>query len=96
MTTTRVSNKKAIDLIRDRVAFTGNNFYGCVGSPDIETSYSIGLLPHEFINDLKGADFIIYSYGTAIAWFKNGEWQIPNLKYSVTTSKHQNYVRRSI
>jgi hypothetical protein len=38
----------------------------------------------------------VYSYGTPIAWHTNTGWFIPDLKYSVTTSKHQGYVRRAI
>lgn len=33
----------------------------------------------------------IYSYGTPIAWFDSeyGVWVVPDVRYSVTTSKHQ-------
>ena len=34
-------------------------------------------------------DYVVYSYGTPIAYRANGEWVIPDAKYSVTTSKHQ-------
>jgi hypothetical protein len=54
------------------------------------------MLPADYLDELKGVEYIVYSYGTPIAWFKNGEWTIPALKYSVTTSKHQNYVRRAV
>ena len=35
---------------------------------------------------------VIYSYGTPIAWLDAGMWVIPNVRYSVTTGKHQGYL----
>ena len=47
--------------------------------------------------DRVGIDFIVYSYGTPIAWHTlNFGWYVVEQKFSVTTSKHQNYVRRAI
>ena len=47
--------------------------------------------------DKVGIDFIVYSYGTTIAWHTlNFGWYVVEQKFSVTTSKHQNYVRRAI
>jgi len=41
--------------------------------------------------------YVIYSYGTPIAWHTEGNgWYVVAQKFSVTTSKHQNYVRRAI
>lgn len=40
--------------------------------------------------------FFVYSYRTPIAWFANGEWTVPGVKYSPTTSRHQTQVRRGI
>jgi hypothetical protein len=99
MTTTRTSNAKASEFIQDRIAFTGNNFYGVVTSPATGTDYSpYGRLDTHLILQLNTEfpDYIVYSYGTPIAWFGRFGWTIPNVKYSVTTSKHQNYVRRSL
>jgi hypothetical protein len=97
MTTTRTSNTKAGNLIVDRVAFTGNNLYGVVTSYNT-TVHELGRLPQEFRDQLKldQPDFIVYSYGTPIAWHCDKGWFIPDTKYSVTTSKHQNYVRRAV
>lgn len=42
-----------------------------------------------------GPVFVVYSYGTPIAWFTEADgWTIPDVKYSVTTSRHQSSVRR--
>jgi hypothetical protein len=97
MTTTRTSNAKAGDLIADRVAFTGNNLYGVLTSYD-QVVHLIGQLPIEFEQQLKldKPNFIVYSYNTPIAWHSDKGWFIPEVKYSVTTSKPQNYVRRAV
>jgi hypothetical protein len=41
-------------------------------------------------------DYVVYSYGTPIAWHTIDGWYVVEQKFSVTTSKHQNYVRRAI
>jgi hypothetical protein len=97
MTTTRTSNQKAGDLIADRVGFTGNNLYGVV-QPFDSVVYQTGQLPIEFEQQLRldKPFYIVYSYTTPIAWVSDKGWFIPEVKYSVTTSKHQNYVRRAV
>ena len=41
--------------------------------------------------------YVVYSYGTPIAWHTDGQgWYVVSQKFSVTTSKHQNLVRRAI
>lgn len=97
MTSTRTSNTKAGDFITNRVAFTGNNLYGVLNGYD-EIVYLVGHLPIEFQNQMKldKPFYIVYSYNTPIAWYSDKGWFIPDTKYSVTTSKHQNYVRRAV
>ena len=92
----RTSNAKSLDYIANRIAFNGSNLAGYLWPLCREFTPSIGMLPADYLDELKGVEYIVYSYGTPIAWFKNGEWTIPALKYSVTTSKHQNYVRRAV
>ena len=47
--------------------------------------------------DNIGIDYVIYSYATPIAYrTNNGEWTIPDAKYSVTTSKHQSTIRYAL
>ena len=44
-----------------------------------------------------GGAYIVYSYGTPIAWYTpNGGWYVVEQKFSQTTSKHQNLTRRAI
>ena len=41
--------------------------------------------------------YVVFSYGTPIAWrIDGGEWYVVSQKFTVTTSKHQNLVRRAI
>lgn len=77
--------------IAERVEFDCNGtFTGHVG----ERSRYVGQLPAEFHADYVKAGaaqdfYMVRSYLTPIAWFANGEWTIPAVKYSVTTSRHQ-------
>lgn len=99
MTTTKTSNQKCFDLIQNKIAFTGSNLYGYVIAPNCnQFAPSTGRLNSVLVQQLESEkpDYIIYSYGTPIAWHGTYGWNIPAVKYSVTTSKHQNYVRRAI
>lgn len=40
--------------------------------------------------------YVVYSYGTPIAWCTPEGWYVVEQKFSTTTSKHTNYVRRAI
>lgn len=46
--------------------------------------------------DMGSLDYMVYSYNTPIAWRTAEGWYVVEQKFSVTTSKHQNYVRRAI
>lgn len=43
-----------------------------------------------------GGAYIVYSYGTPIAWHSIEGWYVVEQKFSQTTSKHQNLTRRAI
>lgn len=47
---------------------------------------------------VNGSAFVIFSYATPIAWWSGEaqEWIIPDVKYSVTTTNHQNVVRVAV
>lgn len=57
-----------------------------------------GEMPQHAVNlyrdSLKRADYIIHSYTTPIAWHDalTDGWVMPNIKYSVTTSKAQSRI----
>lgn len=46
--------------------------------------------------DLNSVMYWVYSYSTPIAWYTPDGWYMVEQKFSPTTSKHQNYVRRAI
>ena len=53
----------------------------------------------QLIADFKGFGglYVVYSYRTPIAWHNNhGAWYLVSQKFSVTTSKHQNLIKRAI
>lgn len=89
MTTTRTTNKNALQLITDRIGFTGSNFYGVVTAPNFNGKIETGMLPDQFHYLLEDAEYIVYSYATPILWYANGGWHYPKLKYSHSTSRHQ-------
>jgi hypothetical protein len=52
-------------------------------------------LTADFAQALDG--FVVFSYSTPVAWFTTlGGWYVVSQKFSPTTSKHQNYIRRAI
>jgi hypothetical protein len=55
-----------------------------------------GELPAQFRPAITGADYIVWSYATPIAWCINGFWHTPDVKYSPTTSQHQGQVNTAI
>lgn len=50
---------------------------------------SMGRLPAEHHASANEADYVIYSYGTPIAWHGPDGWMFPDEKYSATTTRHQ-------
>lgn len=59
-----------------------------------------GWLPEGEAALLRGVEddieFVIYSYETPIAWRVKGEWVIPEVTYSITTTRHQSLVRTAV
>ena len=84
--------------------FRASNLHAVEG-----TSWT-GYLPDEWrkpyvYDDAPNIVYTVYSYGTPIAWVVRtfdtwnstvDRWVIPPVKYSRTTSKHQNIVRRAV
>lgn len=91
----RTSNKKAVDLIRDRIAFTGSNFHGVIPSPDPNQIVMGEYAGQPIADDIKYAEYIVYSYSTPIAWFYGGGWSVVSDRFSSSTSRHQSIVRRA-
>jgi hypothetical protein len=95
----QLNQRDAIHYIATRQAFKASalsgeykNYTPDTGRLNDTDSLKLGGAMNE-----NGGAFIVRSYGTPIAWFTLLEgWYIVEQKFSVTTSKHQNYVRRAI
>lgn len=97
--TTKTSTRNAADLIAVRQPFTTSGALRG-GAP---TSLDCGRLPGDHVSQLMGdlltghVDYIVHSYGTPIAWHRvDTGWTVPDVRYSVTTSRHQGVVRRAV
>ena len=71
------------------------------GSRPISSRFiSTGRLPREYVNEIHGSDgvdYVVWSYGTPIAWHDTIKgWTVPAVKYSATTSRHQSIVRYAL
>jgi hypothetical protein len=97
----QLNQRDAIHYIATGREFTASALSGSSGK---EWTPDAGRLNAEEYAKLKEATqtrpewvYVVYSYGTPIAWrIDGGEWYVVEQKFSVTTSKHQNYVRRAI
>jgi hypothetical protein len=97
----RAANKSAEFYLRNRVPFTGSNFYGVAGSMlfGSERWYLAGAALERWAKDQDAGRIVysVWSYATPIAWLVDGEgWIIPPVKYSRSTGRHQGYVRRAV
>ena len=80
-------------LLNQREAFqAGANVYG---APKLASNERYGQLPALFWASFTNSDYAVWSYNTPIAWYSHlaESWIIPNVKYSNTTSAHQNKIR---
>lgn len=96
-----VSRRDAGDYVANLWEFRGNSMLGRRVTPD---SVTFGYLPREHSDALAervlagAVGYVVYSYGTPIAWRDDAreEWIIPDVKYSSTTSRHQNIVKGAV
>jgi hypothetical protein len=96
---TAIANTKATEYIQNRINFEASNFKGFNLSlaPNC-FQISFGRLPSDIVATFaqQEVDYIVYSYGTPIAWHGKFGWHLPAIKYSQTTSRHQSIVRSAI
>lgn len=78
------------DAIADGQAFS-NSTGSFAGRPG--PASGTGRLPREYIESARKASYVVYSYNTPIAWRTEGNWAVPWISYSVTTSSHQSIAR---
>jgi hypothetical protein len=92
------TNAGAIEYIANRQPFKANSMAGIYSNQGDYHYLSTGRLQSDLVALLHGhkPDFVVYSYGTPIAWHHASGWEIPAVRYSVTTSKHQGIVRRAV
>lgn len=55
-----------------------------------------GRLPSELRGQVPDKGYVVYSYGTPIAWLSGGVWVCPDVKYSVSTTRHQGLIRTAV
>ena len=76
-----LSHYRTPNFIRDCVNFNGGHFRG-------------EWTPWDTID--VDASYVVYSYSTVIAEYLDGVWYQNETSYSITTSKHQSYVRQAL
>jgi hypothetical protein len=96
-----VNQRDAIHYIATRQDFRASALEGWQGTASKNSaSISTGRLNAEesakLINDAQITDYVVFSYDTPIAWHTLRGWYVVEQKFSVTTSKHTNYIRRAI
>lgn len=97
MSKLRTSYQDLQDVIRGRERFETNG--AMRGAVNTSPYPYTGQLPQSWAQRLldHNVSYIVWSYSTPIAWYDDERgWYVPDVKYSVTTSKHQNIVRASV
>ena len=93
----QVNQRDAEHYITNRQEFTASALSGKME----EFTPQFGRLDNEEVTRLIDAfnldtrAYVVYSYGTPIALHNAGGWHLVGQKFSMTTSKHQNLVRRA-
>lgn len=99
----RINQKQAVSAIANLESFeasalrafrmhtTPGHMTGRLYGDDLERFLAVCANP----NNIDDMPYVVFSYGTPIAWYHGGEWNLATAKFSVTTSKHQNIVRRA-
>lgn len=91
-----VDNTEAEQKMRDLKEFRSKTFYE--GSPTLKGTPggadTVGYLPERFHEQVREADYVVYSYQTPIGWVTaDGDRVIPDVGYSPTTGQHQYMVK---
>jgi hypothetical protein len=93
MTTTRRITVRDADLPIS--ALRAFRVAGIRGEDHVSRYASTGRLGDAFARLFRERDhkYVVYSYATPIAWLDDDGWTMPKVKYSVTTTNHQNVTR---
>jgi hypothetical protein len=87
----------AINAICEGKAFRASTMKGFPVSDS--KALLIGQLPTEYAAQYQEneVDYAVYSFHTPIAWrTTDGQWTVPDEKYSLTSTNHQNIVRQAL
>lgn len=94
MTIRRTTTGRAYAAIADLEPFTTSGaLSGRTPHAETFTAWEAGRLPREHVDSFRSSTYAVFSYATPIAWVAGGEWVIPDVRYSVTTSRHQSAAR---
>mgnify|MGYP006280544417 CR=1 FL=1 len=91
----KCNQREAVERIANRQAFEASALSGKY----VNYTPGAGRLGAEYerlVADFKPGMYVVYSYVTPIAWYGANGWYIVKEKFSSTTSKQQNYVRRAV
>ena len=96
---TRMSQRDAVGAIA-----RGDNFeasamcgYALNDATWVPVGQAYGEALRRFKENQSRVRYVVKSYATPIAWkLDDGTWEVPAEKYSVTTSRHQSFVRRAV
>ena len=91
----RVTHKNLGEAVTAREPFVGPSSRG--GAVE-DVGHGTGMLPSEVADQMRShkPSYVVKSYNTPVAWYGEKGWVVPELKYSNTTSRLQNTIRRSI
>jgi hypothetical protein len=97
----QVNQRDAIYYIENRLDFRASALEGWEGTASRQSAKTGRLNQLEGDKLLSTADtgtidYVVFSYDTPIAWHSAEGWYVVEQKFSVTTSKHQNLVRRAV
>lgn len=89
-----------VSAIRDRAPFRAANLRGELAQ-GLGLPSSPGRLEGKTLDlwrdDWSVTDYVVWSYGTPIAWHASGgAWVVPDDRYSATTSRHQRFVHLAV
>ena len=91
----QINQRDAVYYIENRLDFRASALEGLDGRTN-----TYGRLNDEEIAKYEqvkeSIDYVVMSYRTPIAWHSAEGWYVVAQKFSTTTSKHQNYVRRAV
>ena len=91
----QINQRDAIHYITTQQEFRASALEGLSGRTNSYGRLDIEeVAQYERVKD--SIDYVVLSYRTPIAWHSVEGWYVVEQKFSATTSKHQNYVRRAL